>query len=152
MLDGALAREKKQFTVFGDWINRVSERVEYLFIGTAFSWFTYNVTSDIQLLFFALVSLTIREGIGGLNTFTKIAVKDSDQLVFMKYYKTSKNKFFMFLRRTFTYGGNMYLLLICIGIISKSHYLLIYFMLYYGIFSYLLGLIIIGKEIYNLSD
>tara|TARA_Y100000590_G_scaffold467970_2_gene648814 strand:- start:4531 stop:5232 length:702 start_codon:yes stop_codon:yes gene_type:complete len=152
VLDGTLAREKNLFTAFGDWINRVSERVEYLFIGTAFACFTYKVTFDIQLLFFALVSLAIREGIGVLNTFTKISVKNSDQLVFMKYFKTSKNKFFMFLRRTFTYGGNMYILLICIGIIFKSHYLLIYFMLYYGIISYLLGLIIIGKEIYNLSD
>ena len=151
VLDGALAREKNQFTVFGNWINRVSERVEYLFIGTAFAWFTYNVTFDIKLLLFALISLTIREGIGGLNTFTKISVKNSDQLIFMKYYKTGNNILFTMLRRAFTYGGNMYILLICIGIISKSHYLLIYFMLYYGIISYLLGLIIIGKEIYNLE-
>ena len=44
------------------------------------------------ILLFALISLTIREGIGGLNTFTKISVKNSDQLVFMKYYKTVKNQ------------------------------------------------------------
>jgi len=147
MVDGSLARAKNITSNFGIWINRISERLSYLMIGISFSWYIYKITSDYFIAFISLIAFIIKENIGILRAFTILSSPSADKTIFSNSIN-NKNKIIKFCIRLFTYVGNYYILFICLGIIFDANQIIIYFMFFYGLLSYLLALLIIGRKLY----
>jgi len=147
-VDGRLARKKEIFSPFGSWINMFATRLEFMIIGLSFSWYAYSVTHDYIIMFCCMLTYVFREGIGTISILTIGKVPAYWKNIYSKKFLYQKNKLIEFFVKSFFYSGNMYVILVCIGIIFPSNLLLILFMVIYGVLCYIVLLFIVGKKVY----
>jgi len=151
-LDGTLARKKKIFSPFGSWIGMFSERLEYMIMSIAFSWYIYSVTHDYLSMFCCILTYVFREGIGTMTTLTIGKMPTGWNKLYSEEYFYQNNKLIKFAVKSFFYTGTTYVILVCTAIIFPSNFLLLVFMFVYAVSSYIISLLVLGKKIYGVKS
>ena len=148
-LDGTLARYKNISSSFGSWLNVIAERIEYMFIGISFSWYSYNVTQDYLILFLCLTSLIFREGIGTTSVITLAKMPKGWYGIYNEEFLYKNSSLLKIAVRSFFYTGTHYILFVCFAILLGSPFGLILFMALYGLLFYCAVILQIGYKIYH---
>ena len=149
-LDGTLARKKKIFSPFGSWIGMISERLEYMLIGLSFSWYIFSVTDDYITMYLCLLGYIFREGIGTLSLLTVSKMPPNWKEIYSKDFLYRKNSLIEFSVKAFFYTGTTYIILVSIGILFFPNFSFILFMAVYGMISYLLCLLTVGRRVHGI--
>jgi len=147
-LDGSLARRQNRTSIFGSWLNVISEYSSYTIMGITFVYYAYVVNDYNNLvLFFALISYISRQGIYIIYPFTEAKIQNVDRNIFSKEFNVADERIVTKLKRTFTYNGYTYILIIIFGIIFEAHLYYLILIAFYGTFSLIGGLIVVGKNV-----